>query len=254
MPTSSEREGRFRLVVAPDYEGLSQRAADLIAEEVRANPALLLCAASGATPIRTYELLAEQARHGPTSFERLRVLKLDEWGGLAKDDPATCEAFLRRHLLEPLRIPDDRYIGFQGDARDPQAECARIRLRLAKQGPIDICVLGLGLNGHLAFNEPADELEPGPHVAALSGQSLQHSMLRKAREVVRYGLTLGMADILLARQVLLLVNGPHKREPLHRLWTSGVSTRFPASFLWLHGDATCLCDAEAAAAPDPDAP
>jgi putative deaminase/isomerase len=245
--------GGMRIVLCDDHEGLSRLAAGAIVNALRADPGLLLCVASGRTPTRTYDLLAQRCREEPRLFERLRVIKLDEWEGLSPDDPATCEALLREHLLEPLEIPADRYIGFRGDAIAPEAECAHIAGVLAEQGPIGLCVLGLGVNGHLGFNEPGPELQTGPHVAQLSQDSQGHPMLRRARAHVRHGLTLGMGDILRSRKVLLLVSGAAKREAMQRLREARASTAFPASLLWLHGDATCLCDREAAAEPDPDA-
>src|SRR5688500_17375062 len=99
-------------IIADDYEDLSRRAANAILVEVRRKPNLLLCAATGATPTHTYALLAEKARTEQHLFAQTRVVKLDEWGGLPSDHPGTCESYLRRHLLEPLRIDRKRYIRF----------------------------------------------------------------------------------------------------------------------------------------------
>ena len=106
-------------------------------------------------------------------------------------------------------------------------------------------MLGLGANGHLGFNEPAETLRPGPHVAELSESSLGHAMVQGHAANIRYGLTLGMADILRARCIILLVNGRHKHRPMQRLFATDISTCFPASFLYLHPDVTCFCDREA---------
>lgn len=234
-------------VVDADYETMSRRAADFIAAEIRAKPDLLMCVATGSSPKRAYELLAGKKSHEPQLFERLRVLKLDEWGGLPPDHPGTCETFVRRWLIEPVDISADRYLTFRGDAPDPAAECARVSDMLRQHGPIDLCVLGLGLNGHLGMNEPANELCAGPHVAKLSEETCQHAMIREAKPPVRYGLTLGMGGLLQSRSILLLVNGPAKRDALRRLMTGHVTTQFPASLLWLHGGVACFCDREAAA-------
>jgi galactosamine-6-phosphate isomerase len=230
---------------AKDFEAMSQLAAELIVEEIRRRPDLLLCAAAGASPIRCYELLVEKRQAEPRLFDRLRVLKLDEWGGLPMDDPATCEAYLRHHLIEPLGISEDRYFTFQSNPADAQVECQRIRDLLAEHSPIDLCLLGLGVNGHLGLNEPAASLQPFAHVAELAESSRQHSMLGKATRLPAYGLTLGMREILAARKIVLLVSGANKREPLGRLRAPQISTVFPASLLWLHSDVTCLYDREA---------
>ena len=225
----------------PSYEAMSRAAADWLSQEIRRNPAALLCLATGASPARAYDLLAARRHSDPGLFRQLRILKLDEWGGLAPDDPGTSESHLQGRLVRPLRL-QRRFFGFRSRPADPQAECDRIQRWLQRHGPIDVCVLGLGINGHLAFNEPAAFLQPHAHVARLSRASLGHSMVKESRRRPRFGLTLGMADLLQARRILLLVSGSTKRSPLARLLCREIAARFPASFLWLHPDVTLLCD------------
>lgn len=234
------------ILVCSDHESLSQCAAERVASAIIGKPDLLLCAAGGSTPLRTYELLAGQRSRASDGFHSLRVVKLDEWGGLAMDGPGTCEHQLRHHLLSPLGISDERYFGFNSDPADADAECKRIRNRLADEGPIDLCVLGLGMNGHVAMNEPAACLQPAAHVARLTDATLAHSMLAHVGTKPGFGLTLGMAEILASREILLLVSGASKREPLRKLLRREIATEFPASFLWLHPNWTLLCDHAAA--------
>lgn len=240
----------FRVVVAEDHEEMSRRAANELSSALATSPHLLLCAASGATPSRAYELFAEEARLRPAAFRQLRVMGLDEWGGLGPDDAAGSSCQIRRQLIEPLAIPSDRSSTFRGDAPDPRAECERIAAILDEQGPLDVAVLGLGQNGHLGLNEPAAELQPHAHVAELSPESRKHPMLASALLVPRYGLTLGMADLLRARRVLLLVSGSHKQDVLARLVRGGITTSLPGSLLRLHPDTLCICDRAAAAGLD----
>lgn len=236
----------LRVEVYPDYQALSAGAADIIVDELRARPNLLLCTATGSSPVGTYACLAERQRVDPGLFKALRIVKLDEWCGLAADDPGTCEVYLRQHVLEPLCISRDRYLAFWSNPEDPAVECQRVARLLEQEGPIDVCVLGIGLNGHIALNEPGLTLSPHAHVAELTDQSREHVMLKQTNGVVRYGLTLGVADILRSRKILLLVSGASKKEVLARLLTSPIATDFPASLLWLHRDVTVLCDREAA--------
>ena len=236
----------LRIQVLDSYEAMSRAAAEFICKELKHHPDLLLCVSAGATPTRTYELLAARYGRQPKPFDRLRVLQIDEWGGLPPGDPATCAADLRTKLLEPLGITRSRFTGYRTNAPDPEAECRRIARWLAANGPIDICILGLGTNGHVAMNEPAEVITPCAHVAALAESSRNHGMLKSLARKPHYGLTLGMADILRSRRILLLVNGKRKRPALRRLMKPEVITHFPASFLWLHPDATVLCDREAA--------
>jgi galactosamine-6-phosphate isomerase len=239
------------LQVFADYEALSRRAADWLVSRLRARPNSLLCLAAGSTPHRTYELLAQRGAADPTLVAHCRFLKLDEWGGLPIDDPANCEHQLRSVLIGPIGATD-RYVGFKC-TNEPAAqakassECTRIANWLNQVGPIDICILGLGVNGHLGFNEPASYLLPHSHVAHLSEASLAHPMLRGTTLRPAYGLTLGMADLLQSREVLLLVSGAAKRGPLERLLAGRISTDFPASLLHLHPRVTLLADAAALA-------
>jgi putative deaminase/isomerase len=232
--------------VADSYEQMSRRAEGLIVAELKKHPSLILCASAGGTPTRLYELLAARHRRQPRLFRKMRVLQIDEWGGLPRRHAASCETDLRVKLLEPLGITRERYAGFRTDAANPEAECAKMRQWLAKNGPIDICILGLGRNGHVAMNEPAFALKPHAHVSVLTRSSLKHPMLKELKQKPRYGLTLGLADILASRMVLLMVNGAHKREALERLLKPTVTTRFPASFVWLHPRGFVLCERESA--------
>lgn len=230
--------------VFSDYEVLSRRAADRLLEHLRAKPDSLICLAAGSTPTRTYELLAQHGGREPGLFAQSRWIKLDEWGGLSMDDPATCERQLRDLLVTPLSV-SDRYIAFNSNSMDPEQECDRIASWLTANGPIDICVLGLGVNGHLGFNEPANVLQRNVHIAQLSDSSLRHSMLNGSRATPTFGLTLGMANLFTSVSILLLVSGKTKRESLERLLTENITTAFPASFLHLHESVTVLCDFDA---------
>lgn len=234
----------IQLCVVSDYETLSGKAASRIVECLRRQPKSLLCLASGSTPTRTYKLMVEHGRCDPALFAQCRTLKLDEWGGLPADDPATCEHHLRKTLIEPLGLAA-RYTAFATQSALPEAECARIAGWLCANGPIDVCILGLGVNGHLGFNEPAEHLQPNAHVAQLSEASLGHAMLSASSGRPTYGITLGMADILQAREILLLVSGKSKQQALKELMSRRISTSFPASMLWLHPNVTVFADAAA---------
>jgi galactosamine-6-phosphate isomerase len=234
------------ILVCNGAESLSRKAAKRILTALCCKPDLLLCAAGGSTPLRTYQLLVRHRAQQPKAFRKLRVIKLDEWGGLPMGGPGTCEQQLAKCLLGPLGVSGKRYLGFRSDPPDSARECARIRRCLDAEGPIDLCVLGLGLDGHVAMNEPAPALQPRAHVARLADATLRHPMLAESRTAPTCGLTLGMAEIFASREILLLVSGANKREPLRRLMRREITTECPASFLWLHPNWTLLCDREAA--------
>jgi len=233
----------MRFTVFENHEAMSARAAEIMAAAVAAKPDLLFCAASGGSPTRAYELFAADIQVGAA----LCVVKLDEWAGLALDDEASCEAYLRRTLIGPLAIPPARYWSLDSAAADGPAECAAMERRLTADGPIDLSLLGVGVNGHLALNEPASELQPECHVAALAETSKHHPMLSGHRRPPSHGLTLGMAAILQSHHLLVLVSGPHKRDTMEKFLSHRITPQFPASFLWLHGNIDFLCDAAAIA-------
>ncbi len=235
----------MKIIEPGDYDTLSLEAALMITEGIKKNNRALLCAATGGSPTGTYAQLKQSYDLQPALFSRLRVIKLDEWAGLPMNNPATCESYLQKNLIIPLHITTDRYISFQSDPEDPEGECRRIQTDLKKNGPIDICILGLGMNGHLALNEPETFLEAETHVAQLSASSLTHPMIGETKIKPSYGLTLGMADILQSAFILLLISGSKKKDITSALLKGKISTALPASFLWLHPNAVCLIDGEA---------
>lgn len=225
-----------------DHGDLTARAAALVVEAVERKPNLWLCAATGRSPAALYAALAERGRAAPGLFARLGVVKLDEWGGVPADHPASCEHYLRTRVLGPLGIAADRYLAFAPAPADPGRECERVRAELERRGPIDLCILGLGINGHVGFNEPGSSLVPHCHVATLSETSRRHAMAKALDPAPRFGMTLGMREILASRRIVLLVTGEGKRDVAARLLAGEVTTALPASLLWLHQEAECLVD------------
>ena len=235
----------MNVIRTDSYESLSREAASLIIKELQRKKDTLLCAATGNSPEGTYALLSERYKKEPDLFSFLRVIKLDEWGSIPMDNPGTCESFLQKHLIGPLEIDSKRYISFQSDPKDPDKECTRIENELENYGPIDICILGLGMNGHLALNEPGNFLESNIHVAKLSEVTLTHSMVHQMGVLPSYGLTLGMKDILQSSLILLLISGAKKKDITAEFLKENITTELPASFLWLHPNVVCLIDREA---------
>jgi galactosamine-6-phosphate isomerase len=231
--------------VLDSYEQMSHRASSIICNRLEANKKMLLCAATGNTPTRTYELMAAEYDRQPGLFSEMSVIKLDEWGAVPATDPGTCESYLRLHLIKPLNLNDSLYISFNSQAEDPQLECKKIQNELNLSGGIDICILGLGMNGHIALNEPSDSLETHTHLAKLSETSLGHSMVLGMNKKPSYGFTLGMADILQSKMIILLISGSSKKSIARSLLSGKLTTWLPASFLWLHSNVECLMDQDA---------
>ncbi len=216
---------------------LDNACAGFMADILQRQPQALFCPATGSSPTGAYQQLV--ARKNDFDAAGIKIIKLDEWADLNMQHRGTCETYLQQHLLQPLGIATDNYIAFNSEATDAQNECARIQHYLNEHGPIDLCILGLGLNGHIAFNDPAEALQPGVHLSTLSEASLAHPMVQDAEASLSHGYTLGMADILQSKTLLLIVNGRHKHLIFQQLLKQEVSTQLPASFLWLHANAWC---------------
>ena len=224
---------------------MSAHASAIVISEIKKKRNALLCAATGNSPTGLYANLASEAESNSSLFADLKILKLDEWGGVPYNHSVTCEYYLRNNLIDPLKISSDRYISFASNPADPLKECKRVEEEIIARGSIDICVLGLGKNGHLGFNEPSHTLEPFCHIAQLSEQSLQHDMVSSLAEKPKYGLTLGLRNILSSKKIILLIAGSDKGSVIEELLTKRISTNLPASMLWLHQNVECLIDQKA---------
>tara|TARA_Y100000385_G_scaffold212026_1_gene220130 strand:- start:1039 stop:1725 length:687 start_codon:yes stop_codon:yes gene_type:complete len=214
---------------------LSHKAAELVLIEIQQMPQALICAATGNSPSKLYRELANYSE----LLKGVRIIPLDEWIGLETTE-GTCHAYIEQHILEPWMISSDRYFQFYTEVSDIEKECQRIQTYLKKEGPIDICILGMGKNGHLGFNEPAEELKLKCHVAKLADQSQEHSMIKSIHSKPTKGLTLGMNDILSAKKIIVLVVGEGKKESTEQLLSGRISNQYPATWLWHHGNVECL--------------
>jgi galactosamine-6-phosphate isomerase len=231
----------MKLIACAGYEEMSKAAAACVIEVLARKHDAVLCAATGNSPIGLYRELAHAAQMDPGLFAAVRIVKLDEWLGVPPDHPASCEHYLRSNVIEPLRISSDRYLAFRPDAADPLQECARVQAGLDRRG-LDVCILGVGANGHIGLNEPASELEIGCHVALLTDETRQHGMLADLETRPVRGLTLGIGDILRARKIVLLITGRSKERAFSGLLTAKLTSALPASLLALHDDVDVFVD------------
>ena len=233
----------MKIQYCSDYNAMSQLSCDSIVSDLRKRPRQLICMSTGNSPAGTYKRLANVFNTYPAFFNELIIIKLDEWGGIDSNEPSSCESYIQEKILQPLAIPQSRYISFKCNPVSSQKECDRIQIEIQKKGPIVICILGLGQNGHIGFNEPAIALTPNCHVAELTADSLNHQMINALNKKPTYGLTLGMADILQSKKIILLLTGAKKKEVIQKLLSKQITTNLPASFLWLHNQVECYIDA-----------
>lgn len=230
----------------PDAQAVALRAADLVAETLAAKPEAVLLLPAGATPVLLYAELVRRARADRLDLRRAQLFQLDELCGVGPSDPRGFHAFFREHLLSPLGL-ERNFHGLDGRASDGAAEIERHRRALAELGPADLVLLGLGANGHVAFNEPGSQADERARVVTLGARTRQGLAAQFSAQGPREGMTLGLAEIRAAERVLMLVTGAAKAEVLARLLRGEASKEVPAS--WLVGHPRFLVLADAAAAP-----
>ena len=237
----------IRTVVSGDYAALSVAAADAIAATVLRKPDALLLLATGDTPMGAYRVLAERCASGELDTSQLRVAQLDEYAGIAHDDRRSLYGWMLRSFLEPLDVPAERTIRLDATL-PPDAACRAYDAAVAAAGGFELAVLGLGPNGHLGFNEPPVERDAPTRLVPLTPESIVSNARYWGGEddVPRLALTCGMATMLAARQILLVVSGPHKRGILGRTLDETPTVDVPAS--WLQdapGEVVVLADRDA---------
>jgi glucosamine-6-phosphate isomerase len=231
-----------------NYQELSAFAADKIVKLVLQKPNAVLCLAGGDTPALTYDLIAELVQKESIDFSGVSFIGLDEWVGIKKEMPGSCYNFLQQKIFGPLNIQNDNIHFFDAMANDLEGECNRINQAIKNEGGIDLALVGIGMNGHIGFNEPGVDAALNAHVVELDevtttvGQKYFTSSTALAK-----GITLGMAQIMAAREVLLVASGEKKAAIICKTLNEGISAAIPASFITAHLNGLILLDAAAAA-------
>lgn len=238
----------IRIIILRDYQSLSEHAAALVAGTVRANPAAVLGLATGSTQLGLYRVLGEMARRDCVNFGGVTTFNLDEYYPMAREDPQSYFNFMQRHFWEPVGIGAARAHIPQGDSDDAAGECLRYEQKIRRAGGIDLQLLGIGVNGHIGFNEPGETLQARTHLVGLSEETIAANsrFFEKASDVPRMALTMGLGTIMKARRILLLAAGPGKAAAMRETIRGPLTTWVPASLLQAHPCVTVMMDREAA--------
>jgi glucosamine-6-phosphate deaminase len=237
------------LHVLPTPEAVAEALAERLVGALACNPALVMALPTGRTPLALYRRLVALHGEGRVSFARASVFQLDEFLGLEPDDPARFAAYLERHLLRHVDVASARVHRLDGAAPDAEAECARYETALEAAGGLDVALLGIGDNGHVAFNEPGPALQARAHVARLTRQTREANAGLFGGEPARvptHALTLGMSALLQAREVHLVATGAAKAEVVRAALQGPVTPLLPASHLQVHPCLEVWLDAAAA--------
>ena len=216
----------------PDHDALSQHTAEYIAALVTQKPDALLCLASGDTPIETYRRFVALVRTGRVDVSRCTFVGLDEWVGFGPDDAGSCSFYVYRDLFRPLGLRSEQIHTFDAKASDLGAECARIDALIDSRGGLDLLLVGMGMNGHIALNEPGTPFTNGCHVVDLAESTITVGQKYFDNEtILTRGITLGLRHLTEARDVILLVSGNKKAAMLNTALTGPVTEQVPASIV-----------------------
>ena len=237
----------MQLRINHDYESLSSAAADLIIECVNTKPQAVLCFATGDSPKRTYEILQKRIINSSADFSRCFFLGLDEWLGIPPDNSGTCHYFLHKYLFTPLGIEASRFHLFNALTSDPAAECRLMDDLIKEKGGIDLMLVGVGMNGHIGFNEPGTSVQAMAHVAELDHTTRTVGKKYFETEVpIHKGITIGMKQVLGCRKLMMIASGNKKAPVIRRALEEEITENFPASLVRTHPNSVLLIDTEAA--------
>lgn len=237
----------MEVVIAPAAE-LARLAADAVEGLLRSNPESVLGLATGSSPLAVYDELATRHKEG-LSFARARAFMLDEYVGLPADHPERYRNVIEKEFASRVDLPAGAVQGPDGLADDLPAACAAYEASIQDAGGVDLQILGIGTDGHIAFNEPGSSLASRTRIKTLTRQTREDNARffgGSVDDVPRHCLTQGLATIMSARHLVLLASGRAKAEAVHQLVEGPISAMWPATIMQLHPHATVLVDDAAA--------
>jgi glucosamine-6-phosphate isomerase len=214
---------------------------------VNQHPHALLCFPSGETPTGTLQHLVEFARSGKVVFSRSRFVGLDEWVGMHRRQEGSCQHYLYTHFFDPLSIKPEQVVFFNAHARDLEKECERINHWLRTNGPIDVMLMGVGMNGHLGLNEPGTPFGSEAHTSALDPLTKTVGQKYFAQPTsLEAGITLGLKQVTEAKIAILIASGAKKASVIASAVEGVVTEQLPASILQTHPNGHLFLDEAAA--------
>ncbi|NLZ66780.1 MAG: glucosamine-6-phosphate deaminase [Clostridiaceae bacterium] len=237
----------MKLICVSDEHEIGLETARLIASVVRLKPEAVLGLATGSSPIGAYAELARMCAEENLDFSDVRTVNLDEYVGLDGSHPQSYRYFMHKYLFDKVNIdPKNTYVP-DGFAEDPDEECDLYDELLESLGYADLQLLGIGVNGHIGFNEPADFFIPETHVVKIAESTIDANQrfFDTRDEVPRYAITIGIKGILCAERIVLIASGRKKAEALKAACFGPVTPKMPASILQVHPNVTVIADDEA---------
>jgi len=238
----------MELKIFKDYEALSFATCEAIIDIIKDKPDAVLCLATGQSPILTYELLVEKIISNKIDISQITFIGLDEWVGIPPEMEGSCQHFLQTRLFKPLNISSSQIFLFNALAGDPEKECKRMNDAIAAKGGIDFMLVGVGLNGHIGFNEPGVAINNHAHVIELdeTTKAVGQKKYFDKPVTIGKGITLGLQNFLEARFAIMIANGTKKAEIIKKAIEAPINTNVPATIMRMHKNSLLMIDEEAA--------
>lgn len=232
----------MNIIKANDYNDLSRKVANVISAQVILKPNSVLGLATGSTPIGAYKQLVEWYKKGDIDFSNVTTVNLDEYCGLATENDQSYRYFMNHNLFQYINININNTNVPNGLAKDYNVECIRYDNLIGDLGGIDLQLLGIGHNGHIGFNEPDVSFEKTTHIVDLDETTIKANarFFDTIEEVPQKAITMGIKSIMQAKKVLLIANGPDKKEIVEKALHGPVTPDVPASILQFHPDLTVV--------------
>ena len=237
----------LKIIRARDYKDMSRKAANIISAQIILKNDSVLGLATGSTPIGIYNTLAHWCDKGNLDFSQVKTVNLDEYVGLPAYHDQSYYYFMRENLFKKVNIDINNTHLPDGTAENAEEECERYHNVIESMGGIDLQLLGIGNNGHIGFNEPSDIFETKVHKVELTESTIQANsrLFDSIDDVPRYAYTMGIGEIMSAKQILIVASGKAKAPIVKELIEGPVTPKVPASILKFHGNVTLIADEDA---------
>ena len=237
----------MRLIRAKDYQDASRKVANIISAQVILKPDCVLGLATGSSPVGAYQQMIKWCDKGDVDFSQTKTVNLDEYVGLAADHDQSYAYFMRKNFFDGINIDQKNTNLPNGLELDAAKECARYDKVIADLGGVDLQLLGIGANGHIGFNEPADQFSTGTNRVDLTASTISANsrFFENESMVPRQAYTMGMMAIMQAKRIVMIATGANKAQAVYDAFCGPVTPQMPASILQLHPDFVLVADEEA---------
>lgn len=226
------------------YDTMSKLVAKIVAEQIINKPKMVLGFATGSTPLGMYRELVKLYKKSKLDFSKVTTFNLDEYLGLSPEHPQSYHYYMYENFFKYVNIREENIHIPKGNAEDPVQECLDYEKEIEKIGGIDLQILGIGINGHVGFNEPDINLKAKTHVIQLSDDTITANsrFFKNLDEVPKKAITMGMATIMKSKKIILMAWGAEKKKPILKVISGHIATEVPASLLQLHNDVILIVD------------